>query len=74
MEVTLADGTKIPARLKGSDPWTDLAVLEVDGSQFKQLLNLAIQTGLKSGEPVIAIGNPLGLGFSGSVTRELFPG
>ena len=41
LEVTLADGTKIPAKLVGTDPWTDLAVIEVDGVvQLKQLLNL----------------------------------
>ena len=44
LEVTLADGTKIAAALKGRDPWTDLAVLEVDGSSIKRLLNLAIPT------------------------------
>ena len=32
LEVTLADGTKIPAMLIGTDPWMDLAVIEVDGS------------------------------------------
>ena len=74
LEVTLADGTKIPATLKGSDPWTDLAVLEVDGSSIKTIAEFGDSDTLKSGEPVIAIGNPLGLGFSGSVTSGIISG
>ena len=74
LEVTLADGTKIPATLKGSDPWTDLAVLEVDGNSIKTIAEFGDSDTLKSGEPVIAIGNPLGLGFSGSVTSGIISG
>jgi serine protease Do len=74
LEVTLADGTKIPATLKGSDPWTDLAVLEVDGSSIQTVAEFGDSDALKSGEPVIAIGNPLGLGFSGSVTSGIISG
>ena len=74
LEVTLADGTKIPATLKGSDPWMDLAVLEVDGSSIKTIAEFGDSDTLKSGEPVIAIGNPLGLGFSGSVTSGIISG
>ena len=74
LEVTLADGTKIPATLKGSDPWTDLAVLEVDGNSIKTIAEFGNSDTLKSGEPVIAIGNPLGLGFSGSVTSGIISG
>lgn len=74
LEVTLADGTKIPATLKGSDPWMDLAVLEVDGNSIKTIAEFGDSDTLKSGEPVIAIGNPLGLGFSGSVTSGIISG
>ncbi len=74
LEVTLADGTKIPARMVGTDPWTDLAVVEVDGAQIKTVAEFGDSDTLKAGEPVIAIGNPLGLGFSGSVTSGIVSG
>lgn len=74
LDVTLADGTKIPARLMGSDPWTDLAVIEVDGKNIKTIAEFGNSDTLKPGEPVIAIGNPLGLGFSGSVTNGIISG
>lgn len=74
LEVTLSDGTKLPATLKGADPWTDLAVIEVDGNSIKTVAEFGDSDALKSGEPVIAIGNPLGLGFSGSVTSGIVSG
>lgn len=74
LEVTLANGTKIPAKLKGSDIWTDLAVLEVDGSKIKTIAEFGDSDALKTGEPVIAIGNPLGSIFSGSVTQGIISG
>lgn len=74
LEVTLSDGTKLAAELKGSDPWTDLAVIEVSGKDIKTIAEFGDSDALKSGEPVIAIGNPLGLGFSGSVTSGIISG
>ncbi len=74
LEVTLSDGTKLSAELKGSDPWTDLAVIEVPGKDIKTVAEFGNSDTLKSGEPVIAIGNPLGLGFSGSVTSGVISG
>jgi serine protease Do len=74
LEVSLNDGTKIPAKLLGSDVWTDLAVLEVDGSKIKEIADFGDSDRLKSGEPVIAIGNPLGPTFSGSVTKGIISG
>ena len=74
LEVTLADGTKIPARMVGTDPWTDLAVIEVDSGPIKTIAEFGDSDTLKAGEPVIAIGNPLGLGFSGSVTSGIVSG
>jgi serine protease Do len=74
LEVSLSDGTKIPAKLLGSDVWTDLAVLEIDGSKIKKVAEFGNSDALKMGEPVIAIGNPLGPTFSGSVTQGIISG
>jgi serine protease Do len=74
LEVSLSDGTKIPATLLGSDVWTDLAVLEIDASKIKKVAEFGNSDTLKMGEPVIAIGNPLGPTFSGSVTQGIISG
>ncbi|MEH7414034.1 trypsin-like peptidase domain-containing protein [Neobacillus drentensis] len=74
LEVTLDDGTKIPAKLLGSDIWTDLAVLEIDAGKIKKVAEFGNSDSLKMGEPVIAIGNPLGATFSGSVTQGIISG
>ncbi|RFU62483.1 S1C family serine protease [Peribacillus glennii] len=74
LEVTLQDGTKIPAKIRGSDPWTDLAVVEVDSDNVKTVAEFGKSAALKPGEPVLAIGNPLGLQFSGSITQGIISG
>lgn len=74
LEVTLNDGTKLPAKLRGKDPWTDLAVIEVDGKKVQTVAEFGDSDTLKLGEPAIAIGNPLGPTFSGSVTEGIISG
>ncbi|WP_425549082.1 S1C family serine protease [Amphibacillus indicireducens] len=74
IEVILADDTRLIAELKGSDLYTDLAVLEVDGTDIDVMIDLGNSELTKVGEPVIAIGNPLGLGLSGSVTQGIISG
>ena len=74
LEVTLNDGTKIPAKLLGGDIWTDLAVLEIDADKVKKIAEFGDSEALKMGEPVMAIGNPLGATFSGSVTQGIISG
>lgn len=61
VSVQLRDGRDLPARLVGSDRDTDLAVLQVEGSNLP-VVPLGRSDGLRVGEPVLAIGNPLGLG------------
>lgn len=74
LEVTLSDGTKLQAKLLGSDVWTDLAVLQVEADKVKKVAEFGDSDSLKTGEPVIAIGNPLGPTFSGSVTQGIISG
>lgn len=74
LEVTLVDGTKVEAKLVGSDIWTDLAVLEIDDKGIDSVITFGDSDALKQGETVIAIGNPLGLDFYGSVTTGVVSG
>jgi S1-C subfamily serine protease len=59
--VTLKDGKVYDAQLAGSDPSTDVAVLRIDAptSELKPL-PLGDSSKLQVGQPVVAIGNPLG--------------
>ena len=61
IEVALSDGKKLPAKVVGSDPETDLAVLQV-AAQDLPAITLAQAEDLKVGDVVLAIGNPLGVG------------
>lgn len=73
--VTFSDGVSYDAKLIGSDPFSDIAVLQVQNiSSVTKLepLPLANSLELKIGEPVIAIGNPFGL--SGSMTEGIVSG
>lgn len=72
--VTLADETELDAEVLGTDVWTDLAVLKVPSEQIKTVIEFGDSSVLKAGEPAIAIGNPLGLQFSGSVTTGVISG
>ncbi|KKK36843.1 serine protease [Mesobacillus campisalis] len=74
LEVSLSDGTKVPATLKGGDEWTDLAVLEISAENVETVAEFGDSDNLKIGEPAIAIGNPLGLRFSNSVTQGIISG
>jgi serine protease Do len=71
IEVSLADGTRVPAKLLGSDVITDLAVLEIDGSDVETTAEFGSSSSLRVGEPALAIGNPLGLHFSSTVTQGI---
>ncbi|HZM47943.1 MAG TPA: trypsin-like peptidase domain-containing protein [Burkholderiales bacterium] len=60
IEVALADARKVPARVVGTDPDTDLAVLKIDLPRLP-----AITFGnaeVRVGDVVLAIGNPFGVG------------
>jgi serine protease Do len=74
IEVSLNDGSRVPARLLGSDALTDLAVLEMSSEHVSKVAEFGDSDAIKPGEPVIAIGNPLGLQFSGSVTQGIISG
>jgi S1-C subfamily serine protease len=62
VQVTLADGTVVPAQVIGDDPYNDLAVLEIDVPPEKlHPAELGSSANLRVGQRTIAIGNPFGL-------------
>ncbi|MBC8006828.1 MAG: Do family serine endopeptidase [Prolixibacteraceae bacterium] len=61
IELALADGRKAPAKVVGTDPETDLAVLKVDLSGLPAV-TFGNPDKLSVGDMVLAIGNPFGVG------------
>lgn len=67
VKVVLNSGEEYSAKLVGYDNKTDLAVLKIDATGLPAA-ELGKSSDLKVGELAVAIGNPLGLEFQGSVT------
>ncbi|TNF62271.1 MAG: PDZ domain-containing protein [Burkholderiales bacterium] len=61
IEVVLNDGRQAIAQVIGTDPETDLAILKIGLSDLP-VITLGNSDGLAIGDPVLAIGNPFGVG------------
>ncbi|MDW0322501.1 MAG: trypsin-like peptidase domain-containing protein, partial [Nitrososphaeraceae archaeon] len=72
--VTFLDERSFKAKIIGSDPFSDLAVLQIEDPKNQSMIPLVLSnsTDIKIGEHVIAIGNPFGL--SGSMTEGIISG
>ncbi|MGC8476187.1 MAG: trypsin-like peptidase domain-containing protein [Acetobacteraceae bacterium] len=62
--VRLADGRELPAKLIAASPFVDLALLKVNAGYPLPVLKLGDGDAAKPGEPVLAIGDPEGVGTS----------
>jgi len=62
IEVALSDGRKLKAKMIGSDPETDVAVLKIDASNLPTPITLGKIDSVHIGDVVLAIGNPFGVG------------
>ncbi len=62
IEVALNDGRKLPARIVGRDPESDLAVLQVKADSKLNAITFGHPEQLHVGDVVLAIGNPFGVG------------
>jgi len=71
VEVSFYDGEKTTAEVVGADALTDLAVLKIDEKYASHTLQFGDSTGLRPGDQVMAIGNPLGLDLSRTVTQGI---
>lgn len=62
VEVSLADGRKFNAKIIGSDPETDIAVLKINAPQLPKPITFGKIESVHVGDVVLAIGNPFGVG------------
>ncbi|MCV7053124.1 trypsin-like peptidase domain-containing protein [Mycobacterium heidelbergense] len=67
--VTLSDGRTAPFTVVGADPTSDIAVIRVQGISGLTPISMGSSSDLRVGQPVVAIGSPLGL--SGTVTTGI---
>ncbi|MFC4402065.1 S1C family serine protease [Gracilibacillus xinjiangensis] len=74
VEVILTNGEHVEAQVLGTDALTDLAVLRIPSDQVTTVAPLGTSADLTVGDTAIAIGNPLGTEFAGSVTRGIISG
>ena len=65
--VSLSDGSTINGTLIGTDEMTDIAVVKVDAKDLPAA-KFGNSDEIMVGEPVVAIGNPMGLEFQGTIT------
>jgi serine protease DegQ len=62
IDIALADGRKVKAKVVGSDPETDIAVLKIEAKQLPTPITLGKIESVRVGDVVLAIGNPFGVG------------
>jgi serine protease Do len=74
LTVILPDGTHLPAKLVGRDPPSDLAVVKVNAGHPLKTAAFADSSKVVPGQWAIAIGNPLGLDLSQTVTVGVVSG
>lgn len=71
LAVILSDGTNVSAEVVGTDVWTDLAVLKINGDNVTTTMDFANSDDIAVGETAFAIGSPLDLSFSNTVTKGI---
>jgi S1-C subfamily serine protease len=69
LRVVFDGGLTEPARLVGSDPYSDIAVIRPERVPRLPVLTLGNSAGVRVGDPVVAFGSPLGL--AGTVTSGI---
>ena len=71
LSVILSDGTNVNAEVVGTDVWTDLAVLKISGDNVTATMDFADSDKIAVGETAFAIGSPLDVNLSNTVTNGI---
>ena len=71
VDVRLADGTKVPGEIVGTDTYSDIAVVKISSEKVSAVAEFGDSSQLTVGETAIAIGSPLGSEYANTVTQGI---
>ena len=71
VDIRLADGTKVPGEIVGSDTYSDIAVVKISSEKVSTVAEFGDSSQLSVGETAIAIGSPLGSEYANTVTQGI---
>ena len=71
VDIRLADGTKVPGDIVGSDTFSDIAVVKISSEKVITVAEFGDSSQLTVGETAIAIGSPLGSEYANTVTQGI---
>ena len=71
VDIRLADGTKVPGEIIGSDTFSDIAVVKISSEKVTTVAEFGDSSQLNVGETAIAIGSPLGSEYANTVTQGI---
>ena len=71
VDIRLADGTKVPGEIVGSDTYSDIAVVKIAADNVTTVAEFGDSDQLTVGETAIAIGSPLGSEYANTVTQGI---
>lgn len=71
VDILLADGSKVPGEVVGSDVYSDISVVKISSEKVTDVAEFGDSSSLTVGETAIAIGSPLGTEYANSVTQGI---
>ena len=72
--ITTSDGSQVEAKFRGSDEYSDIAVLSVNSDKIKKVASIGNSSDAQIGDTLFTVGSPLGSKYMGTVTKGILSG
>ena len=74
VEVILSNNKRVEAKILGKETYSDIAVLSIDEKEVLSVVEIGVNEDMKLGDTVFTIGAPMGIEYSGTVTKGILSG
>lgn len=74
VEIILSNNETVEAKILGKETYSDIAVLSIDESKVLSVIEIGDNSKMKLGDTVFTIGAPMGIEYSGTVTKGILSG